>query len=563
MKSIHKYITYITVLFLIGGTTACKKYLDENNPGGRVAETYFNTAQGFEDLVKSNYSNLRPIISGNQVNNYGAFYWLGTDIFTTGGTTDVNPMNLYSGNLNSSIGDVDAFWKTLYAAIGVSNTTLYWSTQVTGMNATTLNYRIGEARALRAFYYFLLTETWGDVPLVLTPATEPGFGYARAAEKDVYTQIIQDLTDAAGVLPATTTDFGRVTKGMAQHLLAKVYLQRAYKSYGGGNTDYQQAVTLSEAVITSTNYSLKPVFADLFDPSITNFQVNPEVIFSVQFSSVATTNTWQDYNKTTYSGNYLHNNFIMDMAVYPAISRSAFYNKAELFFVPTPYFFTLFDKTRDARYLATCWNAIKAQVASGVFAVGDTVIYFPDVAWTATQKAAVKYYVYNPDEYRNATSFAQRSFPSFKKFRETGLAFGDGLGTRDTYVFRLGETYLIAAEAYLKLGNMTKALQYYNAIRSRAAKPGINPATSVAYATEMQAATITIDDILNERARELSGEELRWFELKRTGKLISQTLLYNEEAKAAGKLDAHNLLRPIPQSQIDLNRGTFAQNTGY
>jgi hypothetical protein len=191
------------------------------------------------------------------------------------------------------------------------------------------------------------------------------------------------------------------------------------------------------------------------------------------------------------------------------------------------------------------------------------VIYFPDVAWTAAQKAAVKYYVFNPDEYRNVTSFSNRSFPSFKKFREVGLAYADGLGTRDTYVFRLAETYLIAAEAYLKANNLTEALKKFNAVRKRGGKTGTNPATGLLYKDEMVVTALTIDDILDERARELAGEELRWFELKRTGKLVERTLLRNDEAKSAAKLQSIHTLRPIPQNQIDLNRGELGQNLGY
>jgi predicted phosphatase len=79
----------------------------------------------------------------------------------------------------------------------------------------------------------------------------------------------------------------------------------------------------------------------------------------------------------------------------------------------------------------------------------------------------------------------------------------------------------------------------------------------------MQVASLTIDDILDERIRELSGEEFRWFELKRTGTLVARTLAYNDEAKAANTLKVFHLLRPIPQAVIDLNRGPFPQNPGY
>ena len=154
--------------------------------------------------------------------------------------------------------------------------------------------------------------------------------------------------------------------------------------------------------------------------------------------------------------------------------------------------------------------------------------------------------------------------PNSKKFRDPFVtAYVDNGGARDTYVFRLAEAYLMAAEAYLKMGNTAKALQYFNIIRARAAKPGINPATNTAYATEIQVNTLTLDDILDERVRELTGEEFRWFELKRTGTLVQRVLAHNEEAKAAGAIKPANLLRPIPQAVIDLNRGEFPQNAGY
>ncbi|RZK87039.1 MAG: RagB/SusD family nutrient uptake outer membrane protein, partial [Hymenobacter sp.] len=164
----------------------------------------------------------------------------------------------------------------------------------------------------------------------------------------------------------------------------------------------------------------------------------------------------------------------------------------------------------------------------------------------------------------NKTSFSPRSLPFAKKFREANVPYSDdNKGVRDTYVFRLAETYLIASEAYLKAGDMAKAVQYYNVIRTRAGKTGTNPATNLAYKDELKATSITIDNILDERARELFGEELRWYELKRTGKLLERGKLYNKELAKFNRLQSFNLLRPIPQTQIDLNRGDFPQNPGY
>ncbi|MGI4020343.1 MAG: RagB/SusD family nutrient uptake outer membrane protein [Janthinobacterium lividum] len=566
MKYFKNILLFSLFAITVIGAAGCKKYIEESNLGGQTDETYYVTKAGFEDLAKSNYPNLRYIV------NFSSLYTVGTDIFTSYNTTDVNALNIYNTSLNSSIGDVDSYWKQLYYSIGTANTTLYWASQVQGMDATTLNTRIGESKALRAYYYYLLAETFGDVPLVLTRSTSASIGFTRTPEKDVYAQIITDLTEAIAVLPTTTSEAGRVTKGFAQHLLSKVYLTKGYKSYGAGTADFTQAANLAENVINSGTYSLRPVYSTLFDPTVANFQINSEVIFSVQYSTNAGTNQVYFLGRvqgTAITGNNLHQNFLWDTQSLAPIARSSFYNKPNYVAVPDPYFFSLFDKARDSRYLATVWTGIIAQAAGTLngktFAQGDTVIYYPDVAFTAAQKAARKYFVFNPDEYRTSPfSGLTRTFPEFKKFREVNLTYADNAGTRDTYVFRLGETYLLAAEAYLEAGNTAKALQYYNIVRTRAAKTGINPATGIAYTTEMTATTLSLDNILDERARELAGEEFRWFELKRTGKLITRTLAYNDEAKAANSLNAHNLLRPIPQSQIDLNRGAaFPQNPGY
>ncbi len=579
MKSFkHKLLPFF-ILAALAGSTGCKKYIEETNLGAATDQLYYVTKQGFEDLARSNYPNLRYIVGMSSLHN------LGTDVYSSLQTTDVNALNIYNVSLNSSLADLDNYWKQLYFTIGGTNTTLYWSTQVQNMDAATLNARIGEAKALRAYCYYLLVETFGDVPLVLNRTVDVSTSFTRTPERDVYTQIIKDLNEAITALPTTTADQGRITRGFAQHLLSKVYLTRGYKTYGSGATDFAQAATLAENLITSGTYSLRPSFASMFDPSVAGFQINSEVIFSVQYSTNAATNQVFFLGKaglpatagstavagTAVAGSAVQQYFLWDASTIAPIGRSPFYNRPNTATsaTPDPYFYSLFDKVRDSRYQATVWNTLIAQVSGTAkgnnFVAGDTVVYYPDVAFTAAQKAAKKYYVFNPDEYRTSPfSGNTRTFPLFKKFRDPNALFADYGGTRDTYVFRLGETYLLAAEAYLQAGNLAKALQYFNQLRTRAAKTGNNSLTGVAYATEMQATSLTLDDILDERARELAGEEFRWFELKRTGKLISRTLAYNDEAKASNTLKAFHLLRPIPQTQIDLNRGaTFPQNPGY
>ncbi|MFC4210252.1 RagB/SusD family nutrient uptake outer membrane protein [Pedobacter lithocola] len=568
MKNISTKYLLIGASALLLSITGCKKFTDEYNPANRTAETYYNKFAGFEDLSKSNYATLRGII------NFPTFFNLGTDTYSTANINDNNGENLYNINLNSFNGSAASLYTQMYSSINIANNTIYWATQVTDGSAATVNTRVAEAKALRAFYYYYLAETFGDVPIVLNRTTGVTLAYTRAPEKDVYDQVIKDLNEAIAVLPATTPDFGRVTKGFAQHLLAKVYLTRGYKTYGGGNADFTLAAALAETVIGSGTYALKPKFSDLFDPNVPNYQSNNEVIFSVQYSINALFNG---------GGNTLQQWFLWDVQNSALLGRSVFYGKTNNAIAPNPYFFSLFNKNSDSRYLATVYDAVLTQVAGSFngksFAVGDTLIYYPNVPFTAAQKALRKYIVINPDEYRTSPFLnGVRNYPQFKKFRDPFVSgYVDNGGARDTYVFRLAETYLLAAEAYVKLNNQGKALAYMNVLRTRAAKTGTNPLTGVLYATEMQyTGTVTLDAILEERAKELVGEEFRWYELKRmyetvgsvsTNKLLTRSLLYNDELKAAqaGKtiLDAKYLLRPIPQTQIDLNRGSFPQNPGY
>jgi hypothetical protein len=107
------------------------------------------------------------------------------------------------------------------------------------------------------------------------------------------------------------------------------------------------------------------------------------------------------------------------------------------------------------------------------------------------------------------------------------------------------------------LGDNAKAAERINSVRKRAAITGNETAM------EIQASSVSLDFILDERARELVGEYKRWMDLKRTGKLIERTIKYNNLAEKVNKMENHILLRPIPQSVRDRDSGEFPQNPGY
>src|SRR5699024_9655849 len=156
--------------------------------------------------------------------------------------------------------------------------------------------------------------------------------------------------------------------------------------------------------------------------------------------------------------------------------------------------------------------------------------------------------------------------PAIRKFDDPKSAFAQRGSTRDIFLARLSGAYLIAAEAYYKAGNLSKATARINAVRKRAALPGHKSDMTIT------GGQINIDFILDERARELAGEYHRWFDLKRTGQLVNHTKKYNRDIKNwfdqginpfQGTDGNLKILRPIPQEALDLNQGDYSQNPGY
>lgn len=541
MKAMIKNLSGIALMaWIIVSAVSCSSLLDEDLISDRTTDNYYVDEQGFEDLVKSAYAPLRDIHKQRDL------VLLGTDVFTQVGDPligGLNGLNEYSAQaINPQADAVDTCWNALYAAIARTNTAVDRAPAVS-MNESVKAMRLAEVKFLRALYYFYLVQQFGDIPLPLNEITEVVTTAERVSEEVVYTQIIQDLEEAVSVLPPAQDDYGRVTKGTAQHLLAKVYLTRGYRAFAGSD-DFAKAASNAADVINSGQYQLLDAFEDVFKQGN---EENSEILFAVQYSSNTVLNG---------DGNDAHSIFGAGVDGLIGMDRSSTYNRQQARYVPSRYLTGLYDTDLDSRYDATFLRIFYATVNQGNMSVGDTVLFFPtwDQPWSADRIADADYIVVNYDEYyMNVSKFNQ--FAPIWKFFETGLPYGDDKGTRDLFIFRLSETYLIAAEAYLQLGNESSALEYINGVRRRAAIPGAED--------QMELSSVTIDDILDERARELCGEEPRWNELKRTGKLIERVKLYNERASAADAIQDFHLLRPIPLSQIQRTTNNFSQNAGY
>lgn len=562
-KFSHKSLRTLALAALLLSGQACKDVLKETVISA-IPNAYIATPKGFEDASKAAYSSLRNFYAserGLTMTEYG------TDIYQAGADGSYKGFHFYDTQMNSFVDIIQQVWEELYRGINTCNAVIERAPAATVSDATK-KLRVAEMKFLRAHYYFILVQQFGGVDLRLTETVLPTKKTSRATETEVYKQITADLEAAIPDLPAIkasaqgASDYGRATKSAAEHLLARVYLTKATSSAKAAD-DYTKAATLAQSVINNYSLKLLPDFASVFAQG--GGEINDEVIFSVQYTTDPLTNI-NSANTNNGEGNKLHLYFGMQYDVQPGMKRDIANDRPFKRLRPTTYLLeTVFkDRVNDSRYkktfkdtwlsnnpganLNTSFDNSKAKMT---LKAGDTAIYIPGVEWTVAQRAAKPYQVLVPSAYTQAL------FPTLQKFLDpTRPDLTYEAGSRDYLAFRLAETYLILAEAQFKSGKTTEATAAINAVRRRAAYPGKETAM------EITPAQLDMEMIMQERARELAGEQTRWMDLKRWGNLVERVKLYNPDA-AANVKETHNL-RPIPQTQIDRTENAgFAQNPGF
>jgi starch-binding outer membrane protein, SusD/RagB family len=558
IKNILKPIKVFGVVALLFTSQSCKDILDETVISG-IGNDYINTPKGFEDAVKSAYSSLR-FYYGTQQGLTMTEY--GTDIYATGADGSYKGFHFYDTQLQPTVDYLGTVWDELYRGINTCNAVIERAPASTVTEAIK-KIRVAEAKFLRAHYYYILHQQYGGVDLRLTETLVPTKDTKRATDADMYAAIIKDLNDAIPALEAKaqSADYGRATKPAAETLLAKVYLAKGYSSAKAAD-DFSKAAELCKTVTTAYGFKLLDDFASVFDE---NNQVNTEVVFAVQYTSDPLTNLTNNVGAVN-GGNNLHLFFGMQYDIQPGLKRDVFYGRPFKRLRPTTYLIeTCFkDRVNDSRYkksfrdtwlsnnpganLNASFDNSKTKLT---FAAGDTAIFMPGFEMSLTERAKKKYQVLVPSAYNEAL------FPTLTKFFDTkrpDLTYE--AGSRDYFVFRLADVYLMLAEAQLKAGNVSEATKAINVVRNRAGFPGKKDAMLI---TDAQ---MTFDFLVEERARELAGEQTRWLDLKRWGILVDRVKKYNPQA-ATNIADRHTV-RPIPQTQIDRSAaGVFLQNTGY
>jgi starch-binding outer membrane protein, SusD/RagB family len=543
---------------LLLASTSCQDLLKETVISN-IGNDYMNTAKGFEDATKAAYSSLRTFY-GTQLGL--TFTEYGTDIYATGADGGYKGFHFYDTQIQPTIDYLAILWDESYRGINTCNAIIGRAgTAIPGISDATKKLRVAEAKFLRAHYFYILHQQFGPIELRLTETTGPTKDTKRNSDAEVYTQIIKDCNEAIADLEnkAHSTDYGRATKASAEALLAKVYLAKAYGASKAAD-DFQKAADLTTGLITKYGFKLLDDFASVHDE---NNQLNSEVVFAVQYTTDMITNL-TNVGGEGGGGNNLHLYFGMQYDTQAGMVRDVFYGRPFKRLRPTSYLLnTVFaERVNDSRYkksfrdtwlsnspgaFNTSFDNSKARVT---FAAGDTTIFIPGFEMSQADRAKKKYQVLVPSAYNEAL------FPTLSKFFDTKRSDRtEPRGSRDYFVWRLADIYLMQAEALLALGKKTEATAAVNAVRQRAGWPGKKDAMKI---TDAQ---MTFDFLVEERARELAGEQTRWLDLKRWGLLVDRVKKHNPQASAVA--DKH-YVRPIPQTQIDRStKDAFPQNAGY
>jgi hypothetical protein len=560
---------------------SCEEYLKEELVSDVSAASYFTTPQGWEDAVRATYNEMKNFYGIEMGFTMTVF---GTDVHTNGADGSHKPLNLYNGELNPAQGFVRNTWITFYRGINQANAVINRSENV-DIPEDRKNQRIAEVRFLRGLYYFNLTRIYGDIHLSLEETEGVETLANKTASSEIYSQaIIPDLEFAVANLPATQDDLGRATKPAAEYLLGLALLTRSYTDFAEGN-DASRAESLFTSVIENYGFELADDYYELWGLNEEGVPVgvgtaedNPEIIFAVQ-------NSKQQVDEgLDGQGNRGHLYFLMEYDKLPGMTRDIENGRPWKRFRPTNYQLSLWNREIDRRYDETykhvwianfadnipVWTADEAAagyvdaslVGQAKFEVGDTAIYIPGPglsdAYDVNAKLSAPYLVVTPDpQYENDPWFySERVYPTLNKWIDNSRPNRQHeQGQRDFTLMRLGEAYLLRAEARIQQGNSAGAAEDINVIRRRAAWDGMEDEMVIT------PAEATLDFLLEERAREMDGEGHRWFTLTRTGTLVERVRQHNPEASP--NIQDYHIIRPIPLDQIDRTEGGYEQNPGY
>lgn len=454
----------LTTAFLLLFTGACQKdFLDRTPLGDATYDTFFENESQAVAATNAIYNQFRQW-------DCIAFPWIGlTDIISDDADKGSTPTDaLYMLEIDDYTFDAtntnfSGVWRGYYNAIARANLAILRIPDV-DMDENLKKRLVAEAKFLRAYSYFLLVQWFGDLPIITVPLTaDEYYTQVRRPVDEVYAQIESDLLAAAGDLPEkskyTSKDLGRVTKGAARGILAKLYMLKK---------DYAKAEQYCLEIINSNEYSLLQKYADNFLPVGEN---GAESVFEITAAALPPTNGVTGPGATPY-------NMIQGVRGNPNLGWG--FNR------PSDNLLAAYEDSKDPRREAT-------------------IIYEEE---TLPDGTVVKK---NP-EILNARFNQKAWVPS-----HTGLQDN---GPGNIRIIRYADILLLAAEALNENGKPAQALTYLNMVRTRARK-NANPIFQNIILQDITTMDQTElrEKIYRERRVELAMEQHRWFDLKRWGRL--------------------------------------------
>lgn len=600
-----KKIVYLSAMAIIGVVCyACQDFLvAENKSAGVTSDDYFATEEGQKAFLASTYSKLKPLAEHTDLNEWG------TDLYIAVYGRDPGDIHRYT--LSAEEASVKSYYTNAYSLINDANGVIMY-TGGQGIYAD-------EAKFLRNYGYYLLTQQFGDVPYLTEYINDARRDYPRTDRGVIYSAMIAELEELADSehLPDKSEGehVGQASKRAVAALLANVYLAAGW--------DMQTALVDAERgtyTVTSTDYFVKAAewadkaidqqtlsmsFTDKWSPFNEN---NAEELFSVQ------------YSRSGYPGDLLKGGHGLQNTFghsYGAPHQNGL-KSCNASLAPSSKGLYLWDKG-DTRWHGTfmnvMYNALKGDDGKpgwgmeGYYAYYNNpnpenlhivLAYFPYyepadtvLAWINANKhrfvsegyankTGRAFIMSDPMRrieinemgvitsqetisYKEGSKTVLNSSVTSKKYDDPNTEQEASTTTcyRDIVLFHLSQMYLVAAEAYLMAGDESTALARLNTVRSRANATPLSDFSAYVeqYETPVSFGDLTpLDVILDECARERFGEnEGRWVDLRRTKQLVRYNLAFNDFVTTVDDMSNPKgeikWLRPIPAAEISSNEG--------
>jgi starch-binding outer membrane protein, SusD/RagB family len=520
-----KKISFISIIAVVILASSCKKDLQQVPLSTATVVTFYKQPSDFIQAINATYNDLR----GYPDRQLFLSEVRSDNIYPTNDVgRDPDPINNFATGIAANT-YVEEAWSADFNGIFRANTVLE-QIALNGVNignaglATRLT---AEAKFLRAFFYFDLVKLYGKVPVVDHTVLVPeAITIPRSPVADVYTLIIADLQFAIANLPAnysgtypnyTATDVGRATKYAAEAVLAKVYMTRSGPTYGiegpgMGLSEWSLALPLLQDIITNGGF--------VFNTLPYSFPTPATGIFAYGNKSPVT-------NKEA----------VFDVMFLTGLS---------------PVLGTTFPwQLTPQNYFNSLSANVPANGALGTPSVSNDLINkYATVAPIDTRRTP--FFHTSPYTYTGSTD----AKPFFRKYLDTTLIPASRFDWNINFIaIRYTDILMLKAECILKgaPGTQLDVDGIVNQVRARAGQPAI--------------ANVTLAQLFDERRKEFAGEGLRWFDLQRSGNLITIMNAWIAVEDAAlhkmNQVTPNFVIYPVPQTQIDAVPGLYTQNPGY